>query len=153
MKLALFALTSLLPIAALAQTPASMTSADGTIITIFYEISAEPGYSAIAQDMKISIRGQKLVGASAVRAVLLNYYDFSSGCVANRELESTKQIDLPCFSGQGLCEATVPGWFTIRETGRGYSCSYRQEIAVVIDDEWLSVDSSRPWDHNFKFKF
>lgn len=124
----------------------TLKAADGTRIVLDYAPSFYDG-NATAQPLRVTVSDPRFNGSEHVRAVVMTYY--TNSYMAGK-LKDTRQLDLP-YNGQAF-QAKTEG-VSIMETlhtGYGYNCDFRQEIAIVVDGQWLTDPVSGS--HNFGFK-
>lgn len=127
----------------------SLRAADGHSITIDYNPlslgSESLGSEIIAAPLWVTVANSRFTGGEKVRAVIMTYYD--SSVIAANTLKDTQNIDLKynsrAFQAQG-------SRVQIMESHIGYGYNFRQEIAVVVDGNWLADPVNGT--HNFKFK-
>ncbi|MCX5786400.1 MAG: hypothetical protein NTX59_12000 [Elusimicrobia bacterium] len=121
-----------------------LNAADGSSIMIAYN-PLSLGSEIIAAPLWITVANPKFTGTEKVRAVIMNYYD--SSVMAANTLQGTQNIDLK-YNGQTF--QAEGQRVQIMESHIGYGYNFRQEIAVVVDGNWL-IDPVNGT-HNFKFK-
>lgn len=121
-----------------------LQAADGTRLTIDYS-PLSLGGEIIAAPLWVTVAAPRFSGSEKVRAVLMTYYD-SSNMAANT-LKETQTLDLK-FNGQAF--QAEGRRVQLSESHIGYGYNFRQEIAVVVDGQWLTDPANGT--HNFKFK-
>lgn len=127
---------------------------DGTEIILSYSIASEnlpESQELVAKPIWVNITLPAGRDCSAkVRAVVINYYD-SSNVPANK-IESQQEVDLVLSPRpESRCEFYAElKPIRLSSSHIGYGYNFRQEIAIVVDGQWLvdPVNGS----NNFKFK-
>ncbi len=114
---------------------------DGTGIKIDFN-AVSIGNRIMATPVWINVSNSALKGGENVTAVLINYYDNSN------QIESTQNIVLK-YAGDGKFTAQADRIEVLQRSHNGSIYFCRQEIAVVVDGNWL-VDPVTGV-HNFKF--
>ncbi|MFH0920890.1 MAG: hypothetical protein V1913_11060 [Fibrobacterota bacterium] len=120
---------------------ANLKATDGTAINVDYNVFRS-GDEIIADPIWVNVLNPVFSGDEKVRVVLTNYFD-SSPAVSN-PVHSTQILDLK-YAGQGRFSAQ-PNRVMMMQP----EMNFRQEIAVVIDRQWLTDPTTGS--HNFKFK-
>ncbi len=121
-----------------------LQAADGTRLTIDYS-PLSLGSEIIAAPLWISVAASRFNGSEKVRVVLMTFYD--SANIAANTLKDTQNIDLK-FNGQAF--QAEGQRVQLSESHIGYGYNFRQEIAVVVNGQWLTDPANGS--HNFKFK-
>jgi hypothetical protein len=113
--------------------------------------TGESGKSVSAHKIKISLGMNNLTGQEQVGIVLLNFTQvYRQGQRLGSESVANYTIDLALNPTQRIFEGEFPSELGLSSvSGQGYeSTSTRQEIAVVIDGNWLVDPKSKT--HNFE---
>ncbi len=133
---------------------AKFTASDGTKIVVDYS-PLSLGAEIIASPLWVTVvkPGMGFTGAEKVRAVIMNYYDSSN--IAANSLFEKQELDLklvpPGSYGHGpLSYQAQAQRVELSQSHIGYGYNFRQEIAVVVDGQWLTDPVNGT--HNFKFK-
>jgi len=121
-----------------------LQAADGTRLAIDYS-PLSLGSEIIEAPLWVTVAAPRFNGSEKVRAVLMTYYD--SANIAANTLKDTQNIDLK-FNGQAF--QAEGQRVQLSESHLGYGYNFRQEIAVVVDGQWLTDPANGS--HNFKFK-
>lgn len=121
-----------------------LQAADGTRLVIDYA-PLSLGGEIIAAPLWVTVANPRLNGSENVRAIIMTFYDSSN--VAANTLKDTQTIDLK-FNGQAF--QAQGQRVQLSESHLGYGYNFRQEIAVVVDGQWLADPVNGT--HNFKFK-
>ncbi len=121
-----------------------LQAADGTRLSIDYS-PLSLGSEIIAAPLWVSVAAPRFSGSEKVRAVIMTYYDSSN--IAANTLKDTQNIDLK-FNGQAF--QAEGQRVQLSESHIGYGYNFRQEIAVVVNGQWLTDPANGT--HNFKFK-
>ncbi|MCX5792555.1 MAG: hypothetical protein NTY45_10160 [Elusimicrobia bacterium] len=120
-------------------------AADGTVIAVDYSI-VNLGGSVLAAPVWVNITNKAFGSHNKVRIILINYYDNQGG--PSGQVQETQQFDLTPAGGTrytGEAQKVV-----LSESHVGYGYNFRQEVAVVVDGQWLTTTQGNS--HNFGFK-
>ncbi|MDD5209335.1 MAG: hypothetical protein PHV36_08115 [Elusimicrobiales bacterium] len=122
----------------------TLQAADGTKIKIDYA-PMDLGGTMMANPLWITVGGRKFTGSEKVRVALMTYYEATASSADS--LKETKELNLP-YNGTAF-QAQGPE-VSIYEGHHAWTHTFRQEIAVSVNGNWLTdpVNGS----HNFKFK-
>ncbi len=124
---------------------ARLYAADGTVIAVDYSI-VDLGGSIIAAPVWVNVTNKAFGSRNKIRVVLINYYDNQGG--PSGQVQETQQIDLTYAGGTRYTGQAQR--VSLSESHVGYGYNFRQEVAVVVDGQWLSTTQGNS--HNFGFK-
>lgn len=115
----------------------NLQAKDGTKVDVQYHVAAQADTSAVAEPVWITVTNPAFTGKEKISVVLINHYSgpHSGG-------ESALNIALKYWGGKFI----APAGRVVLKDNTAY---YRQEIAVVVDGNWLTDPVSQS--HNFKF--
>ena len=124
---------------------ARLYAADGTVIAVDYSI-VNLGGSIIAAPVWFNVTNKAFGSRNKIRVILINYYDNQGG--PSGQVQETQQIDLTYAGGTRYTGQAQK--VSLSESHVGYGYNFRQEVAVVVDGQWLGTTQGNS--HNFGFK-
>lgn len=120
----------------------SLKATDGTEIKVDYNMVGNGGLLEAAA-IWINVSNPAFRGDEKIGAALMNY---SADNPMFPTVMQTQKVDLKYVDGKFTGQAAVP--VLVSEGSMGHQ--YRQELAIVVNGNWLTDPVSKQ--HNFKFK-